>query len=508
MKKLILLFLLINSIGLKSQNLTLKIDSFYSKVIDENSNFVKYNLVKKNQESLQSIISEIEAIEWENQGVNFKSSSWINLYNLHVINKIAKKYPIESVTNLPDFFDDPFVKLGTRKLSLNELESEIRFNANDARIHFALVCGAKSCPPLFNKAFTEENFNSQLDFISKFALKKEHVIKLDEESNSLYLNQIFNWYAEDFGEKENLIPFLKYYLPELNNDLNIEFFEYDWSLNDASEVKKNDNNLQLQTPSMLFSKGSVEFKSFWNLYSQTKGFDNNGSKVNYGARSSYLTSLNSLMVGVTPKLNLGAEIWLSSVNVGQIENSIFLPYQFSNTNNSRFTVSYFGPKAKLQPFNKFKNISIQTSFLMPIGNDLDGSESGKPYLAADRFLWLTQFFWDQPLNNKWQLFFQVAPWVSINRDFNFSQNTIETPASIFLSYFATSRLSFYAQQEFWPKWGNNIIDAYFRQEGVGLKYQLIPQKLEFETSSTLFTSGKNQGAGFTLNFGVRIVNFK
>lgn len=306
MKKLILLFLLINSIGLKSQNLTLKIDSFYSKVIDENSNFVKYNLVKKNQESLQSIISEIETIEWENQGVNFKSSSWINLYNLHVINKIAKKYPIESVTNLPDFFDDPFVKLGTRKLSLNELESEIRFNANDARIHFALVCGAKSCPPLFNKAFTEENFNSQLDFISKFALKKEHVIKLDEESNSLYLNQIFNWYAEDFGEKENLIPFLKYYLPELNNDLNIEFFEYDWSLNDASEVKKNDNNLQLQTPSRLFSKGSIEFKSFWNLYSQTKGFDNNGSKVNYGARSSYLTSLNSLMVGVTPKLNLGA----------------------------------------------------------------------------------------------------------------------------------------------------------------------------------------------------------
>ena len=73
MKKLILLFLLINSIGLKSQNLTLKIDSFYSKVIDENSNFVKYNLVKKNQESLQSIISEIETIEWENQGVNFKS---------------------------------------------------------------------------------------------------------------------------------------------------------------------------------------------------------------------------------------------------------------------------------------------------------------------------------------------------------------------------------------------------------------------------------------------------
>ena len=98
------------------------------------------------------------------------------------------------------------------------------------------------------------------------------------------------------------------------------------SLNDASEVKKNDNNLQLQTPSRLFSKGSIEFKFFWNLYSQTKGFDNNGSKVNYGARSSYLTSLNSLMVGVTPKLNLGAEIWLSSVNVGQVENSIFLPY--------------------------------------------------------------------------------------------------------------------------------------------------------------------------------------
>ena len=143
------------------------------------------------------IISEIESIEWENKGVNFKSSSWINLYNLHVINKIAKKYPIASVTDLPNFFDEQFIELNGKKISLNELESEIRFNANDARIHFALVCGAKSCPPLFNKAFTEENFNSQLDFISKFALKKEHVIKSVEESNTLYLNQIFNWYAEE-----------------------------------------------------------------------------------------------------------------------------------------------------------------------------------------------------------------------------------------------------------------------------------------------------------------------
>ncbi len=210
--------------------------------------------MKKNQESLQFIISEIESIEWENKGVNFKSSSWINLYNLHVINKIAKKYPIASVTDLPNFFDEQFIELNGKKISLNELESEIRFNANDARIHFALVCGAKSCPPLFNKAFTEENFNSQLDFISKFALKKEHVIKSVEESNTLYLNQIFNWYAEDFGEKENLVAFLKYYFPELENNLTIKFFEYDWSLNDASEVKKNDNNLQLQTPSRLFQK--------------------------------------------------------------------------------------------------------------------------------------------------------------------------------------------------------------------------------------------------------------
>jgi len=505
---LILLLFLISCFVSKSQNLTFEIDQFLTTVVDEESNLVNYDLVKKNTTELRLLIDKIEETEWESASNYTKSSLWINLYNLHVINKIASYYPVNSVNEINDFFDDDFINFNKQKVSLNELESEIRMLSNDARIHFALVCGAKSCPPLFNKAFSPENLNSQLDFITRYALQKEHIVKIDLESNTIFLNQIFNWYAQDFGEKENFINYLKAYFPSLTGEEIIEFMPYDWALNDVNPKKKVNANLQQQTPSRLFTKGSIEIKSFWNLYSQTKGFDSNGSKVNYGNRSSYLTSLNSIMIGVKPKLNIGAEFWLSSVNSGAPTNSIFLPYTFSNNNNSRAALSYLGPKIKYQPFKNYKNISIQTSLLLPIGKDLDGSESGRLFLASDRVLWLSQFFWDKQLNNKWQLFFQLAPWVSIDRSFDFSKNTLETPASLFVSYFATPKLSFYVQQEFWPKWGANVLDAFFRQEGVGLKYQIIPQKLEIETSSTLFTSGKNQGAGFTFNFGLRLVNFK
>ena len=67
-------------------------------------------------------------------------------------------------------------------------------------------------------------------------------------------HQIFNWYAEDFGEKENLVAFLKYYFPELENNLTIKFFEYDWSLNDASEVKKTIITYNFKLPLGYFQK--------------------------------------------------------------------------------------------------------------------------------------------------------------------------------------------------------------------------------------------------------------
>jgi len=87
-----------------------------------------------------------------------------------------------------------------------------------------------------------------------------------------------------------------------------------------------------------------------------------------------------------------------------------------------------------------------------------------------------------------------------------SRVSVSSPAGIFFSYFPTKRLTFYVQQEFWPNFGNNGISSWFRQEGLGMKVQVINGILEAEASYTRFTMGANTGAGQTINFGLRLIH--
>ena len=55
------------------------------------------------------------------------------------------------------------IKLANKKYSLNKIENEIlRPQFKDPRIHFAVNCAAKSCPPLYNHAYTAENLETTL----------------------------------------------------------------------------------------------------------------------------------------------------------------------------------------------------------------------------------------------------------------------------------------------------------------------------------------------------------
>ncbi len=150
--------------------------------------------------------------------------------------------------------------------------------------------------------------------------------------------------------------------------------------------------------------------------------------------------------------------------------------------------------------------------MFPIAGDLEGSGSpegnnnDKPYLEADRYLWLTQLFYDQELGTDFRLFLQFAPWINIDRQWDFDQSYVATPLSAFLSFFPNRLTTLYLMNEIWPTYGTMFISSYFNQSGLGAKYQLIPGKLELELLYTRFIVGKNSGAGETYNFGIRIIN--
>jgi hypothetical protein len=155
---------------------------------------------------------------------------WINVYNANTIDLILSNYPISSITNLDGGkpWDVKRITIAGKKYSLNDIEhSIIRPEFNDARIHFAVNCAAKSCPKLNNGAMTAANVNSTLEKLTKEFVNNSSINKIS--SNSASLSKIFEWYASDFG---NLTAFInKYSTQKLNVGSPISYVDYDWSLN-------------------------------------------------------------------------------------------------------------------------------------------------------------------------------------------------------------------------------------------------------------------------------------
>src|SRR5690606_14128901 len=56
-----------------------------------------------------------------------------------------------------------------KKLFPGKKERKLRVDDQDWRIHFALNCGAKSCPPV--GIYSAENLDNELDFMTKRYLK-------------------------------------------------------------------------------------------------------------------------------------------------------------------------------------------------------------------------------------------------------------------------------------------------------------------------------------------------
>ncbi len=163
---------------------------------------------------------------------NRQLAYWINAYNAFTIRLILDHYPVGSITDIDKGkpWDTQWIRLGGNTYSLNEIEHEIiRPQFNDPRIHFAVNCAARSCPPLANEAFTEKNLDSLLEQrTSEFINNPSFNILKPAEAS---VSKIFEWYAGDFGD---LVIFLnKYAKTKLNAGARISFKEYDWKLNEG-----------------------------------------------------------------------------------------------------------------------------------------------------------------------------------------------------------------------------------------------------------------------------------
>ena len=176
---------------------------------------------------LQQLADNPPAAGW---GRDEELAYWINAYNAFTVDLILKNYPLKSITDLDG--GQPWkvkrIELGDQTYSLDQIENEIiRPRFREPRIHFAVNCAAKSCPPLHNRAFTKSNLNSQLELLTKKFINNSRFNTIS--ANSAEVSKIFDWYGDDFGDLRTYLN--KYSDTQLSEGATIGYKEYDWALN-------------------------------------------------------------------------------------------------------------------------------------------------------------------------------------------------------------------------------------------------------------------------------------
>ncbi|MCP4443079.1 MAG: DUF547 domain-containing protein [Aureispira sp.] len=164
---------------------------------------------------------------------NAEMAFWINLYNAFTIQQILEVYPVSSIMKVAGgkVWDTKKVKIGSKYYTLNQIEKDMLLKKfKEPRVHFAVNCAAKSCPPLMNKAWTESNIQSSFDLRARMFVNNLSFNTIS--SSSIQISKIFEWYASDFGGSSNLIKYInKYSKLTVSSSAKVIYKEYDWNLN-------------------------------------------------------------------------------------------------------------------------------------------------------------------------------------------------------------------------------------------------------------------------------------
>jgi hypothetical protein len=165
-------------------------------------------------------------------------ASWLNAYNAIVVKSVIERHPLASVREVPGFFDRARHRVAGRMRTLDDLEHRvIRVRFPDARVHVALNCAARSCPPLHGRAFRAASLSSTLDRLARAMVANERHVRVRD--GALEVSRLFEWFGDDFRRDGggSVLGWIRRYaadgaLAGLPEGATIRFIAYDWRLND------------------------------------------------------------------------------------------------------------------------------------------------------------------------------------------------------------------------------------------------------------------------------------
>ncbi len=202
---------------------------------------VDYQGFKKEEAKLDQYLKVLEKTDTSALTRNEQVAFYVNAYNAWTIKLILSAYPdLDSIKDLGSLFKSPWKKkiarIDKNVMTLDNIEHDIlRPRYKDPRIHFAVNCASKGCPPLRSEPYQGDVLDEQLTEMTEVFINDPHRNRL--EGKTLYVNSIFKWYSEDFND-DIVGFFIKYArggfkkkLKMHQKEIEIEYLDYDWSLN-------------------------------------------------------------------------------------------------------------------------------------------------------------------------------------------------------------------------------------------------------------------------------------
>ena len=209
-----------------------------------NNGVVDYQGFKKDEAALDSYLASLNRINPDELSPDAQLAFYINAYNAYTVKLIVDNFsegrPPSSIKRIGGLFSSPwkikFAGINGEQLSLDAIEHGIiRVRFAEPRIHFAVNCASKSCPPLLAVPYRGETIDAQLTGATQAFLEDQEFNYLAD--SILHLSPIFKWYDEDF--KAGPVAFFGKYtsaetqakLRAAGTPIRVKYLDYDWSLN-------------------------------------------------------------------------------------------------------------------------------------------------------------------------------------------------------------------------------------------------------------------------------------
>ncbi|HEX7367304.1 MAG TPA: DUF547 domain-containing protein [Pelobium sp.] len=179
-----------------------------------------------------------------------RKAFWINVYNGYIIAILKKDKDL--FKDRGAFFGKKQINIAGHMLSFDDVENgmirksqykfglgyvgkifppsferHLRVKHRDYRIHFAINCGAKSCPPV--RIYYAKTVNEQLQNAAKVYLTNHTAY--DKSKDVVTTSTLTSWFRGDFGGKSGTKKILKEFnlIPQDSNP-SLAYGSYNWTL--------------------------------------------------------------------------------------------------------------------------------------------------------------------------------------------------------------------------------------------------------------------------------------